>query len=159
VVTIRPFNTYGPRQSARAVIPTVITQIASGRKAINLGALTPTRDFTYVDDTVRGFLAVIEAEKVIGKVINLGTGQELAIGDLVARIAQLMNTRVTVNTDQQRVRPEPSEVVRLVCDNRRAKELLRWEPSCSLTEGLARSIEWFTDNRNLQLYKTDRYLI
>ena len=128
VAVIRPFNTYGPRQSARAVIPTIISQIASGKKEIKLGALSPTRDFNYVKDTVQGFIAVAGSDQSIGEVINIGSNYEISIGDLVQTISRLMNTDIEIKTDSQRLRPEKSEVERLWADNSKARRLLGWEP-------------------------------
>ena len=159
VVTLRPFNTYGPRQSARAIIPTIITQITSGQTEIKLGSLTPTRDFTWVGDIVYGFLAATKSIGSVGEVINLGSGEEISIGDLVKQIARLMNKQVTVVTDAERVRPDKSEVDRLVCDSSKAKEMLGWEPQVTLVEGLSKTIEWFSDPDNLSMYKSDRYNI
>ncbi len=163
VAIIRPFNTYGPRQSARAVIPTIISQIASGKKQIKLGALAPTRDFNYVADTVRGFEAVLKSEKAIGEVINIGSNYEITIGEAAALIAEVMGEKVDFITDEERFRPEKSEVERLWADNRKAKELLGWEPQFAGKEGLRRGLQetaaWFMDSKNLHLYKTDVYNI
>jgi dTDP-glucose 4,6-dehydratase len=163
VSIIRPFNTYGPRQSARAVIPAIISQIASGNEQIKLGALSPTRDFNYVSDTVRGFIAVAESEKSIGEVINIGSNFEISIGDTVKQIAEIMNCNLKVETEEERIRPENSEVNRLWADNTKAKELLGWEPLYGGREGFKRglkeTIEWFADPRNLSAYKADRYNI
>lgn len=163
VAIIRPFNTYGPRQSARAVIPTIISQIASGKEQIKLGALSPTRDFNYVTDTVRGFEAVLNSEKAIGEVINIGSNYEVSIGETAALIAEVMGKQVEFVTDEERLRPEKSEVERLWADNRKAKELVGWEPSYGgkegLKRGLAETAAWFMDSKNLHLYKTDVYNI
>jgi len=163
VVTIRPFNTFGPRQSARAVIPTIITQIASGMREIRLGATTPTRDFNYVSDTVRGFIAVAEADKAVGEVINIGSSFEISIGDLVRLIAELMGQRVDIRTDAERLRPENSEVERLLADNAKARSLLGWTPAYAgvegLRRGLAETIRWFSDERNLRRYRPGAYSI
>jgi dTDP-glucose 4,6-dehydratase/UDP-glucose 4-epimerase len=161
-VTIRPFNTFGPRQSARAVIPTTISQILAGKKEISLGALTPTRDFTYVSDTAEGLIAGASApDGALGQVINLGTGYEISIGDLVALIANITGRSVEIRTDQNRLRPQNSEVERLLSDNRRAKELLGWMPKLAghngLRAGLERTITWFSNPENLSRYKTDQY--
>jgi dTDP-glucose 4,6-dehydratase len=160
---IRPFNTYGPRQSARAVIPTVITQIANGTRKIKLGALHPTRDFNYVKDTVQGFMAIAESEKSIGEVINIGSNFEISIGDTVKLIAEAMGVEIEVETDEVRLRPEKSEVNRLWADNTKAKQLAGWEPLYGGREGfkrgLAETAEWFMDPRNLAGYKSDRYNI
>jgi dTDP-glucose 4,6-dehydratase len=161
VTVLRPFNTFGPRQSARAVIPTVISQIAAGERRIRLGALTPTRDFTYVTDTVAGFIAAADSEHGVGEVINLGTGFEIAIGDLVGVIAEVMGCSIEVETDAQRLRPEASEVDRLLACNDKACRLLGWQPELAgpdgLREGLRRTAAWFTDRANLALYKHGLY--
>lgn len=157
VVIARPFNTYGPRQSARAIIPTIITQIASGKREIMVGDLTPTRDFNYVADTCRGFLAIARAEGVEGEEINIASGTEISMADTLATIARLMNSDVKWTTDPQRVRPSRSEVFRLCGDNSKITSLTSWRPSFSIEEGLMRTIEWFTDPSNLAKYKTDIY--
>lgn len=163
VAIIRPFNTYGPRQSARAVIPTIISQIACGKEKIKLGALSPTRDFNYVADTVRGFEAVLRSEKAVGQVINIGSNYEISIGDAAALIADVMNRQVVFVTDEERLRPAKSEVERLWADNSKAKALLGWEPQYGGKEGLSRGItetvKWFTNRDNLAKYKTDVYNI
>ncbi|QNB47015.1 SDR family NAD(P)-dependent oxidoreductase [Thermanaerosceptrum fracticalcis] len=163
VSIIRPFNTYGPRQSARAIIPTIITQIASGQRRLKLGSLHPTRDFNYVKDTVAGFIAVAESSLSIGEVINIGSNYEISIGDTVQLIAEVMGTQVEVETDAERLRPENSEVERLWADNARAKQLLNWQPLYSGREGLKRGLTetalWFTNPENLRHYKADRYNI
>ncbi|MBQ4291376.1 MAG: SDR family NAD(P)-dependent oxidoreductase [Muribaculaceae bacterium] len=157
VVIARPFNTYGPRQSARAIIPTIITQIASGKREIMVGDLTPTRDFNYVADTCRGFLAIARAEGVEGEEINIASGTEISMADTLATIARLMNADVKWTTDPQRVRPSRSEVFRLCGDNSKITSLTSWRPSFSIEEGLMRTIKWFTDPSNLAKYKTDIY--
>ena len=161
VAIIRPFNTYGPRQSARAVIPTVITQIANGKQTIKLGALHPTRDFNYVSDTVGGFLAVAEAESSTGEVINIGSNFEISVGDTVKLIAEAMNTEIEIETDDQRLRPDKSEVERLWADNSKARELTGWEPRYGnrqgFRKGLEKTAEWFTNPDNLKQYKADIY--
>ncbi|RKX25573.1 MAG: NAD-dependent dehydratase [Candidatus Zixiibacteriota bacterium] len=159
VITVRPFNTFGPRQSARAIIPTIITQLAAGNDTVKLGSLTPTRDFTFVSDIVKGFVAAAECKDAIGETINLGTGSETSINELVRLIAVLMNQHVTITKDEQRVRPEKSEVDRLVCDASKAENLFDWKPTVTLDEGLKKTIEWFSDNENLALYKPNRYNI
>lgn len=163
VSIIRPFNTYGPRQSARAVIPTVITQIASGKRKIKLGALHPTRDFNYVKDTILGFIAITESEKSVGEVINIGSNFEISIGDTVQLIAEAMGVDIEIETDQVRLRPEKSEVNRLWADNTKAKQLVGWEPLYGDREGfkrgLAETAEWFMNPANLAAYKSDRYNI
>lgn len=155
VATIRPFNTYGPRQSARAVIPTIISQILSGKETIKLGALSPTRDFNYVKDTVEGFIRMAEVDESIGQVINIGTNREISIGDLAKKIISLTGKKVKIECDEQRLRPEKSEVNRLLCDNTKAKEILGWSPRYTLDEGLMETIEWI--NNNLNYFKTDIY--
>ncbi|GED67581.1 NAD-dependent dehydratase [Brevibacillus reuszeri] len=161
VSVIRPFNTYGPRQSARAVIPTIITQIASGQQSIKLGSLHPTRDFNYVKDTVNGFLAVAESDHSIGEVINIGSNYEVSIGQTVELIAELMGQKISIETEDQRLRPEKSEVERLWADNSKAKQLLGWEPMYGNIEGFKRglgeTIEWFTNPSNLSHYKAGIY--
>ncbi|MEK4286212.1 NAD-dependent 4,6-dehydratase LegB [Paenibacillus sp. FSL E2-0177] len=163
VAIIRPFNTYGPRQSARAVIPTIITQIASGKEKIKLGALSPTRDFNYVKDTVSGFISIMNSEKALGEVINIGSNYEISIGDTVKTIADVMDKKLEIETDEVRFRPEKSEVERLWADNQKAKELLGWEPSYGGIEGFKRglkeTVDWFTDPANLSKYKADAYNI
>jgi len=163
VAIIRPFNTYGPRQSARAVIPTIITQLASGKQKIKLGALSPTRDFNYVRDTVNGFITIMNSNKAIGEEINIGSNYEISIGDTVSLIANLMGTSIEIESDEQRLRPEKSEVERLWADNSKAKTLLGWEPQYGGIEGfkkgLFETIEWFTNKENLKQYKADVYNI
>ncbi|MBU8713672.1 NAD-dependent 4,6-dehydratase LegB [Brevibacillus parabrevis] len=161
VSIIRPFNTYGPRQSARAVIPTIITQIANGHKSIRLGSLHPTRDFNYVEDTVRGFLAVAKSDRSIGEVINIGSNYEVSIGQTVEMIAELMGSQIEVFSDDQRIRPVKSEVERLWADNTKARELIGWEPKYAGMEGfrrgLSQTIEWFCNPDNLKQYKAGLY--
>jgi NAD dependent epimerase/dehydratase len=161
VVTLRPFNTYGPRQSARAVIPTIITQIANGQRKIRLGAVHPTRDFNYVADTVNGFISALESDSGIGEVINIGSNFEISIGDTARTIAEVMNTEIEILTDEQRLRPGKSEVERLWADNKKAQELLGWKPAYGGLEGFRRglheTVTWFTDLDNLGEYKADRY--
>jgi len=161
VVTLRPFNTYGPRQSARAVIPTIITQIANGERKIKLGAVHPTRDFNYVADTVNGFLKALETDAGVGEVINLGSNFEISIGDTAKAIAEVMGADIEILTDDQRLRPEKSEVERLWADNNKAKNLLDWQPIFGGLEGfkcgLKETADWFTNSGNLASYKSDRY--
>jgi len=163
VAIIRPFNTYGPRQSARAVIPTVITQIASGQRHIKLGNVLPTRDFNYVKDTVRGFIDVAKADDSEGEVINIGSNYEISIGKLVELIAEIMQVEVDILTEQERLRPEKSEVERLWADNTRAKQLTGWEPEYAGYEGLRRglteTIGWFSNVENLKKYRPNIYNI
>ncbi len=144
VAVIRPFNTYGPRQSTRAVIPTIITQ-ALTRDFVKLGSLYPRRDLMYVKDTVNGFIKVAESDKSIGEVINVGTGSDVSIGNLAEKIFQLLGKEPDIRTDQERVRPEKSEVERLLCDNTKAQELIDWGPEYSLEEGLKETIAWFDE--------------
>lgn len=157
VTIVRPFNTYGPRQSARAVIPTIITQIANGMKEIKLGDVTPTRDFNFVLDTCRGFLEIAESENTIGETINIGSNFEISVGDTLNMIKEIMGSEVKFITDNQRVRPEKSEVHRLWCDNTKIKTLTGFEPKYNLREGLTQTIEWFADKENLKKYKADIY--
>ena len=163
VVIARPFNTYGPRQSARAVIPTIITQIASGQRQIKLGALSPTRDFSYVQDMVAGFIAVLNSDQGLGEVFNFGSNFEISIGDTARLIAEVMNAEIESITDEARLRPENSEVERLWADNTKAKELFGWQPAYGGREGfkcgLAETAEWFLNPANLASYKADRYNI
>lgn len=157
VMVARPFNTYGPRQSARAVIPTIITQIASGMKQIKLGDVSPTRDFNYVADTCRGFLALALSDAAIGQTVNIGSNREITVGDTLKLIREIMNSDVEFVTDDQRLRPEKSEVFRLWCDNTRIRDLTGFEPKFSLRDGLAETIEWFTRPENLAKYKAGIY--
>lgn len=155
VAIVRPFNTYGPRQSARAVIPTIISQIIAGNKEIHLGSLTPTRDLNYVKDTVEGFIKIAESDKTIGQVINIGMGKEISVGDLANLIVTLMNKDVQITSDDIRIRPEASEVMRLCADPKKAFELTDWKPSHTLQEGLGETIAWI--EQNIKHYKPDIY--
>ena len=161
VVIARPFNTYGPRQSARAVIPTIITQIANGQRQIKLGAVSTTRDFNFVLDTVAGFIAAMNSDKGLGEVVNFGSNFEISIGDTVKLIAEVMKADIEIITDENRLRPENSEVERLWADNTKAKELFGWQPSYAGREGfnrgLAETAEWFMNPDNLARYKSDIY--
>lgn len=157
VATIRPFNTFGPRQSARAIIPTVITQILSGKKKIMLGSTNPVRDFTFVEDTVNGFIKIAESDQSVGQVINIGSGTGISIKDLVKTINSIIGSKVMISFDKNRVRPEKSEVMKLICSNRKAKRLAGWKPEHDLTAGLLQTIEYLRDN--LDLYKTELYNI
>jgi len=161
VVTVRPFNTYGPRQSARAVIPTIITQIANGKNEIKLGAISPTRDFNYIKDTVDGFIAALNSKNGLGEVINLGSNYEVSIGETAEIIAEVMNAEIKIINDKQRLRPKESEVERLWADNSKAKELFGWEPKYANKEGLLKGLgetaKWFLDSKNLDMYKSDIY--
>ncbi len=154
VVTVRPFNTYGPRQSARAVIPTIIGQALS-RSEICLGSLEPVRDLTFVADTIEGFVLAADKDDAIGEQINLGSGKGISIGDLVNKVKVLLDLKTPVVHERERVRPEGSEVLRLICDNQRARELLGWKPKVPLEEGLMETISWI--RQNLRLYKMDVY--
>lgn len=155
VAIIRPFNTYGPRQSARAVIPTIITQILSGKRKMKIGSLHPTRDLTYVKDTVEGFIAVAESEKSVGEVMNIGMNFEISIGDLGKLISKLINVEIKMEVEKERQRPEKSEVERLWADTKKAKSLLEWSPKYTLEKSLKETIEWFKEN--LHLYKPEIY--
>lgn len=155
VTIVRPFNTYGPRQSARAVIPTIVSQALS-RNHVQLGALTPTRDLNYVSDTVGGFLSAAQSERAIGETINFGSGQEISIGDLAKLIVELLDRKVEIRGESDRLRPEKSEVQRLMCDNTKARELLGWSPKIGLREGLTETIAWI--KANLARFKVDEYV-
>lgn len=163
VAVLRPFNTYGPRQSARAVIPTIISQIATGARQIKLGSLTPTRDFTFVRDTARGFIQAMQCDAAVGRVTNIGSGFEISIGDTVSAIAEAMGAEVEVVQDESRMRPEASEVERLFAGTELAQELFGWNPNFGgrdgFLRGLAETAEWFLDPANLAAYKADRYNI
>jgi nucleoside-diphosphate-sugar epimerase len=159
VSVARPFNTYGPRQSARAVIPTIITQIASGAKEIKLGDLTPTRDFNYVEDTCRGFIAIAEEDKAIGQTINIGSGSEISIQDTLNIIKDIMDKDVKFITDTQRIRPDKSEVFRLCCDNSKIKKITNFESEINIHDGLQRTIDWIIQPKNLVQYKANLYNI
>jgi NAD dependent epimerase/dehydratase len=161
VVIARPFNTYGPRQSARAVIPTIITQIANGRRQINLGAVTPTRDFNFVQDTVAGFIATLRSDHGLGEAVNFGSNFEISIGDTARLIAEVMNTEIEIIADEARLRPENSEVERLWADNAKALRLFGWQPAYGGREGFKRGLAetacWLVQPHNLRGYKSDRY--
>ena len=163
VAIARPFNTYGPRQSTRAVIPTVITQIVKGENSIKLGATAPTRDFNFVTDTVRGLIAIHDHPASVGEVINIGSNYEVSVGDTVRLIAEIVGRTVEIDADDERVRPAKSEVERLWADNTRARELLGWNPEFGGRDGFRRglqaTIEWFSDPANLAHYRNDRYQI
>lgn len=162
VTVVRPFNTYGPRQSVRAVIPTIIIQMAREERKISLGALHPTRDFNYINDTIRGFIAAAESEKAVGEVINIGSNFEISIGETARMIADIMNVDFEIKEDKVRLRPENSEVERLWADNRKARELLGWTPQYGGLEGfrrgLSETIAWFTEPENMKLYKDSYHL-
>jgi len=155
VAIVRPFNTYGPRQSARAVIPTIITQILAGAKKIKLGSLTPTRDLTYVEDTAEGFLRAADSQGINGEVINLGSNSEISIENLARLIARCLKKDIQIESDNDRKRPKKSEVERLWSDNAKARKLLNWAPKYTLEEGLEKTIEWFRENKDI--YKADIY--
>ncbi|CAN7616758.1 NAD-dependent 4,6-dehydratase LegB [Neorhizobium sp. LjRoot104] len=157
VVIARPFNTFGPRQSARAVIPTVITQLLNGQRSIKLGSVAPTRDFNYVQDTCDAFIALAKAPEAIGKTVNIGSGCEISVLDTVHLIARLIDTPVNIQCDEQRLRPANSEVERLLCDNSLIRSLTGFMPSYSLEEGLRTTIKWMRDPINLSRYKATRY--
>jgi dTDP-glucose 4,6-dehydratase len=161
VVVARPFNTYGPRQSARAVIPTIITQIANGSREVKLGALSPTRDFNYVEDTVRGFIAAMSSSNGIGEVVNFGSNFEISVQETANMIADIMKTEVSFVSENERMRPQDSEVERLWADNSKAEKLFGWKPTFSGRDGLRRGLEqtvaWFRQPENLRAYKSDIY--
>lgn len=161
VLTLRPFNTYGPRQSARAVIPTIITQIASGKNKVNLGATTPTRDFNFVKDIVRGYISALESNNGLGEVVNLGSNSEISILETANVIAKLMGRKIEIKSEIDRIRPINSEVERLVADISKAKLLFGWEPEyfgfAGFERGLIETINWFTNTSNLRSYKPDIY--
>ncbi len=163
VSVIRPFNTYGPRQSNRAVIPTIITQIAQGARKIKLGSLTPTRDFNYIKDTVRGFIEVAQCDAAVGEVVNIGSNYEVSIGETASIIAEIMGSEIEIETDSERIRPQKSEVKRLWADTAKAVKLFNWKPDyggiTGLKQGLKETAEWFCNADNLKMYKSDRYNI
>ena len=157
VIIARPFNTYGPRQSARAVIPTILTQLMSGRKEIQLGSLSPPRDLNFVSDVCRGFIALAKCDEAIGKEVNIGSGTEISVGDLAKQLIELVGVNARIISDEKRKRPEKSEVERLLCDNTLIKRLTGWQPVVSLKEGLLKTIEWLKNKENLSKYKWDIY--
>ena len=157
ITIARPFNTYGPRQSARAVIPTIITQIANGATEIKLGDTTPTRDFNYVDDTCRGFIALAKHDESIGQIVNIGSNFEISIGETLNIIKNLMNSDVKFVVESERIRPEKSEVFRLWCDNSKIEKLTGFKPQVDIYQGLQRTIEWLTQPENLKKYKSEIY--
>ena len=157
VTIVRPFNTYGSRQSARAIIPTIITQLLNGNKEIKLGDLNPTRDLVFVKDTVMGFIKIAESVRTIGKEINIATGTDISIGDLAKKIISLISPDAQIVTDKQRIRPKKSEVMRLLGSNDRLKELTGWELEYSLKRGLKETIEWYREKKNLSLFKFQIY--
>jgi len=157
VVTVRPFNTYGPRQSARAVIPTVITQLLSGEEEIKLGALEPTRDFVYVKDTAKGFIEIAKADEILGKEINIATGKEISIGNVAEKLINIINPAARIKTNEERIRPQKSEVTRLLGSNEKILSLTNWKPEYSLEDGLEETIEWFKNAENIKAYKANVY--
>lgn len=157
VITARPFNTYGPRQSARAIIPTIITQLLSGQTKIKLGSLHPTRDLNYITDTCAGFIALAKCDAAIGQTVNIGSGREIAVGDLAELIISASKKKASLTADSQRKRPAKSEVERLLCDNTLINKLTGWIPKVSLEKGLLNTIAWFRDSENMKKYKSDIY--
>jgi len=157
VTIVRPFNTYGPRQSARAIIPTIITQLLSGEEEIKLGSIHPTRDFNYVKDTVAGFIAIAETQATIGEEINIATQQEISIGQLAHEIIDQINPTARIVSEDKRIRPEKSEVERLLGSNEKIRKLANWQPKVNLKQGLRETIEWFRDEENLRRYKWNVY--
>lgn len=163
VSILRPFNTYGPRQSCRAVIPTIIGQIAAGEREISLGALHPTRDFSFVKDTANGFIQALNCDALVGETVNIGSNYEISIGDLAGLIADIMDVEIEIKTEDQRMRPDKSEVERLLADTQKAQNIFGWAPNYGgehgLRRGLTETAEWFQDAENLKLYKTGQYNI
>lgn len=159
VTVLRPFNCFGPRQSTRAIIPTIISQIKTGSKVIRVGALKPTRDFTFVEDSARAFVSAAESEKSTGEVINAGSSTEVSIGDLIAKIQGICGSNCKVEVEDERLRPEKSEVYRLFSDSSKAQRLIGWKPSLSLDEGLKRTVEWFSQPANLAFYPERGYRV
>lgn len=155
VKVVRPFNTYGPRQSARAIIPTIITQILSGEKKIKLGNLSPIRDLTYVADTVNGFIEIGKSDRLFGEVANIGVNKGVSVGELAKLIAELLGENIEITGDKERIRPDKSEVVRLLCDNTKLKERTEWTPAYDLKSGLEETIDWI--KKNIRSYKADIY--
>jgi NAD dependent epimerase/dehydratase len=157
LLTARPFNTYGPRQSARAVIPTIITQLLEGKKRIKLGRVDPTRDFNFVTDTCEGMIALAECDGAVGKVVNIGSGSEISIGDLASLIGEILGATFEIETEPMRLRPEQSEVERLVCDNAQIRKLTGWCSQIGLREGLEKTVAWFRRSENMRRYKAGLY--
>lgn len=157
LIIARPFNTFGPRQSARAIIPTIISQLASGSTELKLGDLSPTRDLNYVEDTCRGFIELAQTEGIHGETVNIGSGSEISIGDLAGLIMKIMDHQIPIAQESQRLRPEKSEVRRLYCDNSKIRKLTGFQPQVSLEEGLKKTINWFTRSENLVRYKAGIY--
>jgi len=154
---VRPFNTYGPRQSARAVIPTIITQILNGKRRIKLGSISPTRDFNYVSDTCAGFLALAQCDDALGKTVNIGSDTEISVGDTATLIAKTIGTDIEIECDQERLRPANSEVERLHCDNSLIRTLTGFKPRVGIEEGLAKTVDWFRQPENLARYDAGIY--
>jgi len=154
---VRPFNTYGPRQSARAIIPTIISQLLNGNESIELGNLTPTRDFTFVNDTCRGFLEIYKTDKLLGETINIGMNSEISIGELANLIASLMNKKISLRSSEERLRPQNSEVDRLICDNSKLKTSTKWKPEYTIEQGVSEVIKWMKKPENLSIYKSLQY--
>jgi len=159
ITIVRPFNTYGPRQSARAVIPTIITQLLQGAEEIKLGAIEPTRDFNFVEDTANGFIEILKSEKTIGEEINIATGEEISIGDTAKELIRQINPSAKIKLDEERLRPEKSEVERLLGANEKIKKLTNWKPKYSFEEGIKKTIEWFKKEENLAKYKSNMYVV
>ena len=157
VKIVRPFNTYGPRQSARAIIPTIISQLLTGKTSINLGNLTPTRDLSYVEDTCKAFIEIYESDALFGDVTNIGMNSEISIGNLSVLISNLMHTEITIESTEERIRPEKSEVDRLVCDNTKLLKYTSWKSNYTLEKGIIKVIEWMKNHDNLNMYKADQY--
>lgn len=157
VAIVRPFNTYGPRQSARAIIPAIITQLLSGKTEIRLGSLHPTRDMVYVKDTVEGFIEIAKSDKTIGEEINIATQKEIPVGDLANKLITMINPKAKIISDRVRIRPAKSEVERLLGSNKKIKKLTEWKQSFSLDAGLKETVEWFKNKENMRLYKPDIY--
>ena len=157
VTVARPFNTYGPRQSARAIIPNIISQILDDKKDLKVGDISPTRDFTFVRDTCKGFLAIAESKKTIGEIINIGTNEEISINDLITLIKEVTGSDIQIKSEKKRKRPKKSEVFRLVCDSTKLNKLTRYNPSTNLKDGLIETVEWFSQPENLSKYKSDIY--
>tara|TARA_Y100000590_G_scaffold163199_1_gene187086 strand:+ start:23507 stop:24502 length:996 start_codon:yes stop_codon:yes gene_type:complete len=163
VVILRPFNTYGPRQSLRAIIPTIISQILKNNKRIKLGSLRPTRDFCYIQDTVSAFISALKSKKCIGETINIGSGSEISIKNLVNLISKITNTKISISSERHRKRPEMSEVSRLCCSNKKAKKFLNWQPfykgNSGMIHGLSKTINWFSKPENLKKYQSKKFVI
>ena len=157
VTIVRPFNTFGPRQSARAVIPTIISQLCNGKDEIKLGSVTPTRDMVYVKDTARGFAEIAKSDETVGEEINIATQQEVSVGEMAQTLIDIINPNAKIITDEERVRPGKSEVERLLGANEKIKRLTSWSPQFTFEEGLRETVNWFSDEKNLSRYKADIY--